>query len=705
MTTEKIKKHHLQNTAFVYLRQSSPTQVKRNVEGSRRQRQMERRMKELGWPATRIRLLGGDTGNSGSTLHGREDYQTMVEGVLGGQAGAVAARELSRLVRDNQDWNQLVRLCRHQDVLLVDEHRVYNAADPQDRVVLGVAGAFNEFELAMIVDRMQESRRQKAARGELYDHIATGYVLRSGVFGKHPDDRVQRAVAKVFDHFDRCTSVLQLHDELLAEGYLLPTVPHGRDWREVEWITPSYGQLVYLLKHPVYAGIYVRGLRKTYVVLDEEGHVKRENHRVPHGQWDVYLKDHHEAYIDQQRWERSVEKITANAPDATPARGRRESANLLGGLLRCRRCGCILHATYPKGAVVYVCRGGAKQRERSRQRCFSFPATHFEERIGELILEVVRPAGLAAAHAAAQRLAADHVRQRQLIVDRLHACREAEVRAAREYKATDATYTSVRQHLASEWEEAIAARQLEESRVAEFDEQLPVLPTAEQQQELDRLGEEVDRIWHHPRASMSLKKQIVQLLIEEIVIEFNPERDELVCQVHWSGGHHTDFVEPRRRRNQSVRRGDLVATVEVLRKIMPDKSLAATLNRVRIRDPLGKTWNAGSVKSFRGKHGILVFSARRKKQQGWLTQAEAANRLSISAMSVTRLVRSGVLPAEQPGYGVPAVITASDLDLAAVKTSVVALKNSPNRPLTDDPNQLTLFPVTDSQKGASCRTD
>ena len=272
MTLEKIKKHHLQKTAFVYLRQSSPGQVKKNVEGARRQRQMQERMKQLGWPASRIQMLGEDTANSGSSLHGRDDYQVILEGVLGGQVGAVGARELSRLVRDNQDWNQLVRYCRHQDVLLVDEYRIYNAADPQDRVVLGVAGAFNEFELAMIIDRMQESRRQKAVRGELYDHIATGYVLRNAGLEKHPDERVQRAVSQVFDHFERCTSVLQMYDQLLDLGYPLPTVPHGRDWRDVEWITPSYGQLVYLLKHPIYAGIYVRGLRKTFAVLDESGH-------------------------------------------------------------------------------------------------------------------------------------------------------------------------------------------------------------------------------------------------------------------------------------------------------------------------------------------------------------------------------------------------------------------------------------------------
>ena len=169
MNDPQIRAQHLEKTAYVYLRQSSPTQVKYNVESGRRQRQMVDRVQQLGWPATSIQVLGGDTGRSGSTLHGREDYQVLLEGVLTGQAGLIAARELSRLVRDNQDWNHLVRLCRHQHVLLLDEHRLYDPTNAQDRVVLGVAGAFNEFEIAMIIDRMLESQRQKAARGELYE--------------------------------------------------------------------------------------------------------------------------------------------------------------------------------------------------------------------------------------------------------------------------------------------------------------------------------------------------------------------------------------------------------------------------------------------------------------------------------------------------------------------------------------------------------
>ena len=128
MNNQAIKMQHLEKTAFVYMRQSSPTQVKRNVESGRRQRGMVDRVKELGWPATQIEVLGGDTGLSGSTLHGRDDYQVMLNGILLGNAGLIAARELSRLARDNQDWNHLVRLSRHQDVLLMDEHRLYDTS-------------------------------------------------------------------------------------------------------------------------------------------------------------------------------------------------------------------------------------------------------------------------------------------------------------------------------------------------------------------------------------------------------------------------------------------------------------------------------------------------------------------------------------------------------------------------------------------------
>lgn len=696
MIYPQIKPHHLEKLAFVYLRQSSPTQVKRNVESGRRQRYMQERVQKLGWPASATHVLGGDTGRSGSTLHGRDDYQVLLENVLAGNVGLIAARELSRLVRDNQDWNHLVRLCRHQDVLLFDEHRLYDATNAQDRVVLGVAGAFNEFEIAMIIDRMQESLRQKAARGELYEgRFSPGYICRvPPLCEKHPDERVQRSVMRVFDHFDRCASVLQLHRELIDETFQLAIVPAGRDWRDIEWVSPTYDQLLDMLKHPIYAGIYVRGRKQTHSLLDEQGHVQKKRRRVPEAEWEVFLEDHHEAYISQARWRKNLEKISSNARGGGAMKSApRESSGLLSGLLRCRRCGNVLHTQYPSGGVYYRCRGGSRQREPAKASCFGLPGKLLEERIGELVREAVRPAAIAAAVHAGERLAAEREQRRQLIVDHLTACREAEARAEREYKSTDATYGAVRQRLAAEWEQALAAVELAQARLVAFDRDEPVQPTREQRKELDRLSEELHRVWFHPQVSAALKKQIVRTLIEEIVIDLDEQLDELTILVHWSGGHHTELQLPRHLRKPRRKNADVTRIIDVLRKVLDDQAIASVLNREKIRTSSIATWTGKRVSDYRSRHQLAGFSESQKRKQGWLTGAETANSLGISSMSVSRLIKTNVLPAEQALPGLPVVIREEDLGLSSVKSAVNDLKSSRKRPLTDDSKQLSfVFP-------------
>ena len=360
------------------------------------------------------------------------DFHRLLEAIVTGKAGLVAARELSRLVRDNQDWGHLVRLCRFKNVLLADEHRIYDPADPQDRMVLGIQGAFNEFELSMILDRMHESLRQKGERGEQYDALPTGYICRHPpLCEKHPDQRVQRTVEKVLHDFERFSSARQLYLHLLDDMFQLPVVKHGRDWREVEWITPSYSQILEFVRNPTYAGVYVRGRKKTIVTLDGDGHKQTKRRRVPRDAWDVFLLDHHEAYITPQAWERNVEKIDANAnirgPLTKGAVGR--GSSIMAGLLRCRRCGHRLQAQYSSsGGVRYVCSGGSRQRMRGAARCLAFSGTRLESLLAEEILEVVAPAGVEAAQRATERLAMRHQEQRQLLVDRVQAAVEAEQR-------------------------------------------------------------------------------------------------------------------------------------------------------------------------------------------------------------------------------------------------------------------------------------
>ena len=694
MTHSLVKPHHLKRTAYVYLRQSSPGQVRRNREGHQRQQGMVEHVATLGWPRPQIVLLDGDTGQAGSSQHGRTDFQMLLEAIVTGKAGLVAARELSRLVRDNQDWAQVVRICRFQDVLLADERRLYNAADAQDRMLLGIQGAFNEFELSLIIERMQQCLRDKAQRGEQYDGLPPGYVCRHAkLCEKHPDPRVQRAIEKVLQDFERFPSVRQLYLHLEAEEFQLPIVPKGRDWRDVEWVKPSYGQILALVRHPAYAGIYVRGRRQVFVTLDEQGHKQTKVRRVPREEWDVFLQGHHEAYIPPATWERNMEKIAANANicgDLTKgAVGRGPS--LMAGLLRCRRCGNRLRPHYSSSGVRYVCSGGERQRMRGGAKCVTFHGADLEALLAEEILEVVSPGGVEAARRASEHLASQHHQQRQLLVDRLEAAREAEARAAREYKQTDVTYTAVRQTLGREWETALARVAEEDSRVRAFDERQPVLPTPSQLQQLAHLGEDVRRLWNDPRASNSLKQQLVRVLIKEIVADVDEKREEAILLIQWSGGHHTELRGRRTLRRGKLPAGELKSLVETLRKVQADSAIASVLNREGIRTASGETWTAAQVRCYRQRAGISAYNATLKTSSGWLTQAEAATRLEISPMSVHRLVGSGILPAEQPQRGLPMVISTADLDLPEVQRAVLSLKAGHTRPLPEDPRQLKFF--------------
>jgi len=671
---------------------------KNNLEGAERQRRMRHRARELGWPDQQVQTLGGDTGRSGSTQHGRDDYQTMLQAIMDQTAGLLCVRELSRLVRDNQDWNQLVRLCRYQGVLLADEHRVYDPGDPQDRVMLGIQGAFNEFELAMICDRMQKSRTLKAERGELYEGFSAGYICRHPpLYEKHPDLRVQRAVEQIFQEYERAPSVCQLYRSLLGQGYQLPVVPHGKDWREVQWVTPRYQQIVEILRNPAYAGIYARGRRRTVTILDEQGHPQKKRLRVPMDQWDVFLEDHHERYITRATWERNVARIAANACLRRPMNPRspQNGSGLMAGLLRCRRCGHKLHTTYRAEGASYVCRNGATQRDSGGRACFSFRGARVDRCLTVLLFEALAPAGVAATNEAEKRLAVRYEQQRRLIGDRLEASREIEARAAREYKETDPTYAAVRRRLAAEWDEALGAVRVQEAQLEELDRRQSQIPTAEQISELNRLSEDVQRIWNHPRASMTLKKQIVRTLVHEIVVDIDASGNQVILDVHWAGGHHTQLRVHRRRRKSRQKIEDLKSTVNTLRKVLKDATIASVLNRENVRTFEGKTWTALRVADFRKQHHIPAFSEKTKTSEGWLTQAEAATCLEISPMSVTRLVKAGIIHAEQPQSGLPGVVSSESLQADSIKLAVQALKSSPNRPLSNDPNQLSLFAITE----------
>ena len=64
----KIQDTHLRRWAYVYIRQSSATQVLVNRESTQRQYQLGQRAAQLGWPQTQIKVIDEDLAHTGSGL-------------------------------------------------------------------------------------------------------------------------------------------------------------------------------------------------------------------------------------------------------------------------------------------------------------------------------------------------------------------------------------------------------------------------------------------------------------------------------------------------------------------------------------------------------------------------------------------------------------------------------------------------------------
>src|SRR5580693_5731939 len=199
---QKIRAEHLGRDAFLYVRQSSLRQVFENTESSKRQYALRERAVALGWPVERIHTIDSDLGISGAHAENRDGFQHLVSEVALGHAGIVLGLEVSRLARNNADWQRLLELCALSGTLISDEDGLYDPAHFNDRLLLGLKGTLSEAELHVLTARLVGGQRNKARRGALEVLLPIGLVYNAakGVV-LDPDPRIQSSVRMIFDVF------------------------------------------------------------------------------------------------------------------------------------------------------------------------------------------------------------------------------------------------------------------------------------------------------------------------------------------------------------------------------------------------------------------------------------------------------------------------------------------------------------------------
>lgn len=109
-------------------------------------------------------MIDADLGESGAGGR-RPGFEKLLAAICEGRVGAVLSLEASRLARNGRDWHTLLEFCGLVGTLIIDEDGVYNAASPNDRLLLGMKGTMSEMELSVFRQRSIEaiSRRHAGA--------------------------------------------------------------------------------------------------------------------------------------------------------------------------------------------------------------------------------------------------------------------------------------------------------------------------------------------------------------------------------------------------------------------------------------------------------------------------------------------------------------------------------------------------------------
>lgn len=655
---DKLKPQHLSRKAILYIRQSSAYQVNHNLESQRLQYAMQERLQQLGW--REIEVVDEDLGRSAAGLVSRSGFERMVADVCLGKVGAVAAREVSRFARNSRDWQQLVEVCRVVDTVLIDQDTIYAPRQSNDRLLLGLKGSLNEYELDLLRARSVEARREKARRGELLIVSPVGYRKGERHLEKDPDRRVQEAVQLVFRKLLELGSVRQTLLWFLEHGLELPAT-NPRE--EVSWKRPSYGMVYSMLTNPAYGGAYAYGKTEQFTHYDG-GEARQSIRRKPRAQWLSFIPGTHEGYVSWEQFERVQATIAENLLGRDQVGAARRGPALLAGLLHCRRCGHKLLVTYTgcrHDVARYQCRRGWL--DKGEPTCIGFAGQAVDQAVAKEILRVVQPAAIEAARLAS----AEQSRRVDEVVAALQrdleAARYSARRAQKQYDQADPDNRLVADELERRWNQALLRVREVETQIEQHHrrQEQTVLPTAE---EFVELAADLEAVWDDDQTDARLKKRILRSLIRDIVVDVDDVAAEVVVAIHWKGGVHTELRLPRRRRGQNATHTsrETIEAVRVLARICTDQSIAGFLNRNGRLTGRGNRWTQERVTALRSHHGIACYRADQRDSQPWMNLTEAARQLNMSARTVRIAAERGEIAAEHPLPDGPWVFNRDELN-------------------------------------------
>jgi hypothetical protein len=255
---------------------------------------------------------------------------------------------------------------------------------------------------------------------------------------------------------------------------------------QLEWRRPNRPTLQNILHHPIYAGAYSYGRRAVDPRRKIPGRPTTGRTVVPASECAVLLKDRLPAYITWERYEANLQKLMENQARAASLGAAREGPSLLGGILKCGKCGCRMLVGYQgkEGAPRYTCM--RRKVDYGEPLCQSLAGKHLDALVSQQVLAALEPAALELSLQAAEDTETERARLHRHWKQRLERARYDAERAARQYQAVEPENRLVARELESRWEQALIKQRQTEEDYARFESQQPSRLSKEEAQSADR---------------------------------------------------------------------------------------------------------------------------------------------------------------------------------------------------------------------------
>lgn len=666
----KVQPHHLERAAYLYVRQSSMKQVIENVESTKRQYALRARATALGWSDDQVVVIDSDQGESGASAAWREGFQHLVSEVGVGRAGIVMGLEVSRLARNNADWHRLLEICALADTLILDEDGVYDPANFNDRLLLGLKGTMSEAELHVLKARLRGGILNKVRRGEYRCGLPTGFVYdEAGDVVLDPDSQVRETIAYFFDTFSRVGSACQVVKVFRDEGLRFPSRQRNRDGVVFRALTTSTA--LRTLHNPRYAGAYAYG-RRRYQRAANGMKVQRARNC---SDWLACIPNAHPGYITWDRFQENLKRLETNGRSYELARASppREGAALLQGRAVCGRCGQSMRVRYGarRGGLEawYVC--DLAHSHSAEPHCQSIAGGPIDEAVSALVVEQMTPA---AVELALEIRAEIESRQEEANQLRRRAIERAQIDAdlaQRRFMLVDPGNRLVADTLEADWNNklrALAGAREDWERAMHEDERIL---GDEVRDRLIAMTADFKQLWADPGTPNRERKRMLDHIIEDATLVKLPDEGTTMVHVRFKGGR-TQTITTLNPKSSAQRVKTQPKTIELVDKLLDEHTcseIADLLNEQGIRP--GGAVRPGCADArftplrvaYLAHNYDLRSRYDRLRDRGMLTKAEAAARLNIHEHTLVRWAVHGLISRhaynahaylyEEPGPGLP----------------------------------------------------